>query len=116
MLLFESVFMAEIWNNILQRFNKVSIALQKENMELGIAMKLLKSLQVYVVSQRGNFDQFEQKAHDKAPQVPYKDANKRQVHRKRQGNDGPAEERVLTGRDRFRLQTFLPILDKLSQA
>ena len=48
--------------------------------------------------------------------MPYKDANKRQVHRKRQGNDGPAEERVLTGRDRFRLQTFLPMLDKLFQA
>ena len=55
------------------------------------------------IKQRENFDQFEQKAQDKTPQVPYKDANKRQVHRKRQGNDGPAEERVLTltGRDRF---------------
>ena len=67
MLLFETVFMAEIWNNILQRFNKVSIALQKENMGLGIAMKLLKSLQVYVVLQRENFDQFEQKYKTKRP-------------------------------------------------
>ena len=79
-------------------------------MEIGIAMKLLKSLQVYVVSQRENFNQFKQKAQDKAPQVPYKDANKRQVHRKRQDNDGPVEECVLTGCDR------LPILDKLFQA
>ena len=40
--------MAVFWNIILERFNRVSMALQSAEIELGTAVKLLQSLQDFV--------------------------------------------------------------------
>ena len=52
----DTVFMAVFWNIILERFNRVSMAFQSAEIELGTAVKLLQSLQDFVSELRGNFD------------------------------------------------------------
>ena len=62
----DTVFMAVFWNIILERFNRVSMALQSAEIELGTAVKLLQSLQDFVSEIRGNFDAIEMRAKQKA--------------------------------------------------
>ena len=68
--------MAVFWNIILERFNRVSMALQSAEIELGTAVKLLQSLQDFVSELRGNFDAIsEMRAKQKDPNAKYKDAD-----------------------------------------
>ena len=48
--------MAVFCNIVLERFNRVSMAFQSAEIELGTAVKLLQSLQDFVSELRGNFD------------------------------------------------------------
>ena len=73
----DTVFMAVFWNIILERFNRVSMALQSAEIELGTAVKLLQSLQDFMSELRGNFDAIEMRAKQKDPSAKYKDAEKR---------------------------------------
>ena len=75
----DTVFMAVFWNIILERFNRVSMALQSAEIELGTAVKLLQLLQDFVSELRGNFDAIEMRAKQikKDPSAKYKDAEKR---------------------------------------
>ena len=73
----DTVFMAAFWNIILERLNRVSMALQSAEIELGTAVKLLQSLQDFVSELRGNFDAIEMRAKQKDPSAKYKDAEKR---------------------------------------
>ena len=54
------------------------------------------------------FDEYQEKANEKAD-----DCN-RLRKRKRHHADGVAEEVVLLGKDKFRIETYLPVLDRLS--
>ena len=67
----DTVFMAVFWNIILERFNRVSMALQSAEIELGTAVKLLQSLQDFVSELRGNFDAIEMRAKQKDPSAKY---------------------------------------------
>ena len=111
----DTVFMAVFWNIILERFNRVSMALQSAEIELGTAVKLLQSLQDFVSELRGNFDAIEMRAKQKDPSAKYKDAEKRIRKPKTQFGD-ESNGLVLHQHDKFRIEVFLPILDKLSQA
>ena len=111
----DTVFMAVFWNIILERFNRVSMALQSAEIELGKAVKLLQSLQDFVSELRGNFDAIEMRAKQKDPSAKYKDAEKRIRKPKTQFGD-ESNGLVLHQHDKFRIEVFLPILDKLSQA
>jgi len=44
----EVAFMCELWNDILQRFNKCNILLQSSSTELTTAVGLMKSLDQFV--------------------------------------------------------------------
>ncbi|XP_038156371.1 zinc finger MYM-type protein 1-like [Cyprinodon tularosa] len=58
----EMAFMAGFWDTVLSRFQATSLQLQKADMDLGTAVRLLESLRTFVLSQRDLFDHFEQKA------------------------------------------------------
>ena len=57
----ETVFLADFWAVILERFNQVNKSLQQETLELDSAIKLLKSLLDFVMSQWDQFEVFEKK-------------------------------------------------------
>jgi len=111
---FETVFLIEMWNNILQNINKTNLYLHKSNLELGTAVQLLKTLHEYICLQRENFEKFETQAKIKAPETRYRNEDKRKKMRKKFEDDGPAEEANLEIREKFRVETYLAIIDKLS--
>lgn len=110
---FEFAFMLEFWNDVLGRFQKTGKALQEGALALSTCTKLLKSLLDYLNSLRDKFEEIESKAKLRLPDVDYKGVNSRQVVRRRQINDGLAAECSLSPRDKFRVETFLHIVDVL---
>ena len=98
---------------ILERFNAVSKSLQKETIELQTAVNMLKSLSDFLTSQRDLFDEYKEKANEKV-KTQYFDNCNRLRKRKRHHADGDAEEVVLLGKGKFRIEIYLPTLDRLS--
>lgn len=109
----ETAVMSVFWAVILERIDAVSKSLQKETIELQTAVNMLKSLSDFLTSQRDLFDEYEEKANEKV-EAQYSDDCNRLRKRKRHHADGDAEEVVLLGKDKFRIETYLPILDRLS--
>ena len=109
----ETAVMSVFWAVILERIDAGSKSLQKETIELKAAVNLLKSLSDFVTSQRYLFDEYEGKANEKV-EAQYSDECNRLRKRKQHHDDGDAEEVVLLGKDKFRIETYLPILDRLS--
>lgn len=105
--------MSVFWAVILERIDAVSKSLQKETVELQTAVNMLKSLSDFLTSQRDLFDEYEERANEKV-EAQYSDDCNRLRKRKRHHADGDAEEVVLLGKDKFRIETYLPILDRLS--
>lgn len=109
----ETAVMSDFWAVILERIDAVSKSLQKETIELKSAVDLLKSLTDFLTSQRNQFDKYDEKAHEKV-EAQYSDDFKRLRKRKQHHADGDTEEVVLRGKEKFRIETYLPILDRLS--
>ena len=109
----ETAVLSVFWAVILERFNSVSKSLQKETIELQTAVNMLKSLSDFLTSQRDLFDEYEEKANEKVKAQYFDDCN-RLRKRKRHHADGDAEEVALLGKDKFRIETYLLILDGLS--
>ena len=74
---------------------------------------MLKLLSDFLTSQRDLFDKYEEKANEKV-KAQYSDDCNRLRKQKRHHADGDAEEVVLFGKDKFKIETYLPILDRLS--
>ena len=74
---------------------------------------MLKSLSDFLTSERDLFDEYEEKANEKV-KAQYSDDCNQLRKRKRHHADGDAEEVVLLGKDKFRIETYLPILDRLT--
>lgn len=108
----ENVIMASFWAVILDRINIASKSLQMETIELKTAINLLKSLLDFVKSQRESFGEYEKKANG-ISNTDYADQERRVRKRKIQLNDGSAKYVVLERREKFRCETYLPIIDKL---
>ena len=109
----ETAVMSVFWAVILERFDAVSKSLQKETIELQTAVNTLKSPSDFLTSQRDLFDEYEEKANEKV-KAQYSDDCNRLRKRKRYHANGDAEEVVLLGKDKFRIETYLPILERLS--
>ncbi|GFR10080.1 uncharacterized protein TNCT_578021 [Trichonephila clavata] len=107
----ENAVMAVFWAAILDRINGVRKSLQKKTIELRTAVDLLKSLLDFLISQRELFDDYETKANVKT-NTQYSDENQRVRKRKRHHDDGPAKE-VLRGKEKLKVDTYLPVLDML---
>lgn len=112
---FENVFLLILWNDILGRFNISHKSVQRADLNLSAAVHILTSLVSYVNDLRDEFDAYEQKAMEKLPNIGYSDVGKRKQVRSRRiaRNDGPGEEIVLEGRQKFKIDTFLYIIDTL---
>ena len=110
----ETAVMSVFWAVILERINAVSKSLQNETIELKVAINLLKSLSEFLKSQRDLFDEYEEKASRIVDETQYSDKLNRVRKRKRHDDDSGAEEVVLLGKDKFRIETYIPILDSLS--
>lgn len=110
-------FMTVLWNKVLERFDKTSVKLQEKSLDLSIAVKLLKSLREYVGSIRNNFDDIEKMALSLSKFVSkqYNNEKKRKVIRKLTPDEmiRIEEEANLSGQDKFRVETFIIIMDKL---
>ena len=77
----ETTFLTIFWNDILKRFNSVSKVLQRENMNLSTATKLLKSLKAFVTEKRNCFEDCESQAKEKSRVKNYQDSYKRTKQR-----------------------------------
>ena len=67
----------------------------------------------FVETQRTEFDAFEEKGKLKCNNNEYKCAEVRIKKRKKQFDDGPAEDTILSPRDKFKMEVFFPIIDQM---
>ena len=66
------VLMCELWNDILQHFNRSTKLLQSPTIELTPAITLLKSLDKFLNECWEKFDYYEQQARDRCGSSTYK--------------------------------------------
>lgn len=114
----EFIILTEIWSCILERIDKTSNYLQKETITLDVATNLFTSLFItdFITNLRDTFDNFESSAKEKNPESDYKDLSQRTRRRSSRQSffDGSAPSVQLNGKERFNVETFLPIIDTLS--
>ncbi|KAL7400230.1 hypothetical protein ABVT39_008832 [Epinephelus coioides] len=110
----ETAFMANFWNTILTRFQLTSLQLQKADIELMTAVRLLRSLREFVSAQRDLFTDFEKEALA-VPGVcqTYKYDLQRTRKRKRFEDDSAEKDAVFDGKSKFQIETFSVAIDKL---
>ena len=104
---------------VLERVYKTSVQLQKEGLPINVAVNLLQSLLEFIESLRGRFDEFEQSAIEMCGIPSYRDEEKRKRSRKRlfdemDTSDSDMEDTISSPREDFKINTFLPIIDKLN--
>lgn len=109
----ETAFMAIFWSEILERFDKTSVALQKPGLDISTAVDLLSSLEGFVNSLRPLFDTFEERARTLSTNQCYQDEGKRIVLSKHP--DGKSDS-ALQGRKKFIVETYNVVLDSLGSA
>ena len=102
----EFVFMLHFWTSVLGRFHKVSKAIQKSELTLSTCVQLYNSLLDFLREIRDRFDEFDQQAKATLPDIDYKAVSRRQKIA-----SGPLSE--FSSKDRFRINSFIPILDAL---
>jgi hypothetical protein len=114
----EVAMMCELWNDILQRFNRCSKLLQSATIELTPAIGLLKSLNGFLDECRDKFDFYQQQACDRCGNSTYKSERRRVPKRKKRVGDGTATDATegMTGQQKFKVNTFYVIIDQLRSA
>ncbi|CAB3240979.1 unnamed protein product [Arctia plantaginis] len=82
---------------------------------MDVATNLYASLIEYVNNARNNFDQYELAAKEKNPNADYKDKFDRNRIRSTRVTffEGSSETVLLHGKEKFRIDTFIPIIDTL---
>jgi hypothetical protein len=73
----KATFSTVFWNDTLIRINSVSKVLQKQNMNLSVAVKLIKSFMAYVSERRDCFEEYESRTKEKFHIDDYQNAYKR---------------------------------------
>ena len=109
----ETGSMVELWAVILERFNKTSKTLQDPQLDLNVATGLLVSLMKFIQTLRPQFGDFENKGRILTNSDNYKTEVKRKRKRNTRRDDGDAEHVTLLPFEKFKVEGFLPILDKL---
>ena len=115
----ETGIFTECWNVILERLNATNIQLQNPKMDLNTSVHLLKSLKVFIESLRSEFDRFEEGGKCLTGIFHYHE----EVGRKRRKNvrltplgDTLIDGDAVMGKDKFRLDSFFPLIDMLLSA
>ncbi|XP_013791046.1 uncharacterized protein LOC106474896, partial [Limulus polyphemus] len=101
----------------LERLPKTSLNLQNPEIDLNEGVRLLQSLEAYISDLRTNdsFEDFEQEGIAKAGTSVYKEETqrKRKVSTRITRYDGEAHATDFSPRQSFKINVYLPILDKL---
>lgn len=113
---FETALLTEIWNDLLGIMNKTSLSLQNSTITVDVVIKLYESLISYVNNARNNFDQYETAAKEKNQDAAYNDKFERNRIRSTRITffEGSSETIHLRGKEKFRVDTFIPIIDTLN--
>ncbi|GBP90816.1 Zinc finger MYM-type protein 1 [Eumeta japonica] len=94
------------------RKGETSKGLQEKGLDLKTCSNLYHSLSGHLVEMRNQFEKFEGEARKFFPNGEYMETRRR--IRKKQVNNGNAEELDLNPRDKFRIETFNVIIDTLN--
>ncbi|XP_042216730.1 uncharacterized protein LOC121862491 [Homarus americanus] len=110
----ETAIMTEVWDCILTCFNATSKSLQDDRMDLNTAVKDLKSLKSFVLSLRDHFGECEESG-VKRNNYQSEVTRVQQRNRRLDYDSGftSANETVLSPWDKFKVNTYIPILDQL---
>ena len=111
----ENCSLLELWETVRERFHKTSTKLQSAGLDLNEAVALLESLMNYATTLRDSIDDFEEKGRLRSRSKSYRtDMGRKRTRSVRFTlSDGEAEEPEFTPSVRFRVEVYLPILDKL---
>ena len=114
----ETGIMLIFWDRILQRFQQTSLALQSSKLDLNAACDLYTSLLEYIRESRSAFQDFEEKAKILCGNEDYKISRqrKRKQNRKFVDSASDMETEMLSPSDKFRIETFIVIVDSMSTA
>ena len=115
----ETAILLQLWNDILQQFQKTSCSLQKAGLSLNCAVNLLDSLLPFVQQLQEKFNDYEKKGVEMCGHSEYTDASRRTHKRNRrifQGDEGAAEDTILQGGIKFRVEVFFAIIDHVCAA
>ncbi|KAK4887806.1 hypothetical protein RN001_004077 [Aquatica leii] len=115
MLKLDTVLLTVIWSKILFKCNETSKSLQSDSIPLDVALNLVHSLTDFVKNQRKQFDNYEAAAKNTYPDFEYKSTTSRTRQRSSRLAffEGAAENTQFQGREKFRIQAYLPIIDEL---
>ena len=105
----ETAILLELWNDILQQFQKTRCSLEKAGLPLNCALNLLDLLLKFVEPLRDKCDEYEKNGAAKCGHSEHADASRRSRKRNRriiQFDEGPAEDTVFQPRDKFRVEVF----------
>jgi len=121
MLQLETSFMCVFWNALLTRINATSIQIQRSNMDLQTAVDLLRSLKDFIAAQRSGFNTYEQQARSYLNNLDEEPLYRSEMGRTRKRKKFADEEDMsdtdepdLVGSDKFRVDTYYVIVDKLT--
>ena len=111
----ETVLILLFWNDILTRFNEVSKNLQKIDISLSTVIRLFTSLKGYVNDLRDQFGKYETIAKSKVHEGDYFDNVTRPKERSSRLSffEGKSKDIIHRGADKFRIETFIPIIDAI---
>ncbi|XP_066965970.1 uncharacterized protein [Macrobrachium rosenbergii] len=105
-----------LWDTFLQRFNNTSKALQCATLDVNNAVSLLNSLQDFVSSLHSKFDDFEEQGKELSETNTYEEDTRRKRKWKKQFDESSSEETEISGKEKFRVEVFLRIIDQLNTA
>jgi hypothetical protein len=112
---FESVFIAEFWSVLLERFEATNKTLQAIDMNLKVVVDLYASLVGFVNDLRTDdtFDEFIEKAKEKTDEEYGEDKSRRRI-RKIAPDETRRNEVTRSGKDKLKIEVYFAVLDKLS--
>lgn len=108
---FEIAFLTILWNDILERFDKVSKSLQSETLNLAVGKTQLQTLESYLNDRRDEFDKYEQNVMTflQVESPSYKRIRTRKTF----ADETIGNEAHLDGRTMFKTQVYIRIIDSL---
>lgn len=115
----EITIYAIFWNDLLERFNATNKIVQDPKLVLHSAVAAIKSLKSFVESKRDLFEEYEEKAQEISQTKEYAQERTRQRMKNVRLNPleyGKAPETQLSQRERFRIESFISVIDKLSSS
>ena len=104
----ENAILTIIWEEVLERFNKVSQILQTPGLDVSEGYELIFSLELFVKEMRKNseekMNEFEKKAKNLSEEITgnYNDLNKRR------------KTHIFNGKDKFRVEVYNVLFDSLA--